>query len=65
MTELINPTTESIKEGEGEELISREDMQEMVKATMQHLEEGKMVTGKIYGIRSEYVVVDIGYKSKA
>ncbi len=47
-----------------EEPVSREELAEMVDATMQHLEEGKIVTGKIYGIRSDYVVVDIGYKSE-
>ena len=64
MTELINVTTEPISEGEVEEMITREEMTELVKNTMLHLEEGKMVTGKIYGFRSEFVVVDIGYKSE-
>ncbi len=49
--------------GEDDE-VTAEELAEMVNATMQHLEEGKIVTGKIYGIRADYVVVDIGYKSE-
>ncbi|MEA1927661.1 MAG: 30S ribosomal protein S1 [Candidatus Auribacterota bacterium] len=58
---LIEPVVE---ESEANDILARDEMEEMVKATMQHLEEGKIVTGKVYGIRSEYVVVDIGYKSE-
>jgi len=64
MTELINLIPEPIEETDVEELVSTEEMSEMIRSTMQHLEEGKMVTGKVYGVRSEYVVVDIGYKSE-
>lgn len=65
MTELTNMIPEPVKEEvDVEEILTNEEMSEMIKATMQHLEEGKMVTGKVYGIRSEYVVVDIGYKSE-
>ncbi len=64
MTEPINETTQQINEDAAAEALSSEELAEMVNATMQHLEEGKMVTGKVYGIRSEYVVVDIGYKSE-
>ena len=44
--------------------VSDDQMRDMVQQTMQHLEEGKIVKGKVYGIRSDYVVVDIGYKSE-
>ncbi|MFH1037988.1 MAG: 30S ribosomal protein S1 [PVC group bacterium] len=64
MTELTNETTQPIQESGAGETMSREELAGMVEATMQHLEEGKMVTGRIYGIRSEYVVIDIGYKSE-
>jgi len=57
------PPREETPPGEEEE-VSTEELAQMVDATMQHLEEGKIVTGKIYGIRSDYVVVDIGYKSE-
>jgi small subunit ribosomal protein S1 len=64
MTELINVIPEPIEETDVEEIVTSEEMSEMIQSTMQHLEEGKMVTGKVYGVRSEYVVVDIGYKSE-
>ncbi|MCX6348203.1 MAG: 30S ribosomal protein S1 [Candidatus Aureabacteria bacterium] len=44
--------------------VSDDQMRDMVQQTMQHLEEGKIVKGKVYGIRADYVVVDIGYKSE-
>lgn len=64
MTELTNMKPEPVEDVDVEEIISREEMSAIIESTMQHLEEGKMVTGKVYGIRSEYVVVDIGYKSE-
>jgi len=44
--------------------VSDDLMREMVAQTMQHLEEGKIVKGRVYGVRSDYVMVDIGYKSE-
>jgi small subunit ribosomal protein S1 len=44
--------------------VSDDQMREMVQQTMQHLEEGKIVKGRVYGVRSDYVMVDIGYKSE-
>ncbi len=44
--------------------VSDDTMREMVAQTMQHLEEGKIVKGRVYGVRSDYVMVDIGYKSE-
>ena len=64
MSETTTKKTQPKPEAAPEEQISSEELQEMVKETMQHLEEGKMVKGKVYGIRSAYVVVDIGYKSE-
>jgi small subunit ribosomal protein S1 len=64
MTELVNTITEPVEINDVEEILSTEELSEMIKNTMQHLEEGKVVTGKVYGVRSEYVVVDIGYKSE-
>lgn len=48
----------------GDELMNREELAAMVDQTMQHLEEGKIVRGKVYGLRGHNVVIDIGYKSE-
>ena len=47
-----------------EALLSPEQLSELVGETMRHLEEGKIVKGRVYGLKSDYVVVDIGYKSE-
>ena len=65
MIEPTNIITEPLEEVAADEsMISEEEYRQMVDETMQHLEEGKIVKGKIYGIRSDYAVVDIGYKSE-
>ncbi|HOO78443.1 MAG TPA: 30S ribosomal protein S1 [bacterium] len=47
-----------------EEMMTEEAFGEMVGQTMQHLDEGKIVKGRVYGLRSGCVVIDIGYKSE-
>lgn len=64
MTDNTEAQIERNPEVEEEDVISHEQMQQMVEETMRHLEEGKIVRGRVYGIRSDYVVVDIGYKSE-
>ncbi len=61
-TEQPNIVTEEAGVEEG--LISHDELRELVGETMRHLEEGKIVKGRVYGLRSDYVVVDIGYKSE-
>jgi len=64
MTEKIEEQIQQNPEIEETDTVSHEELQRMVEETMRHLEEGKIVRGRVYGIRSDYVVVDIGYKSE-
>jgi len=41
MTELVNTITEPVEINDVEEILSTEEMSEMIKNTMQHLEEGE------------------------
>jgi small subunit ribosomal protein S1 len=56
-------SAEPVQGGEGGEL-GYEQMVSLYDESMRHLSEGEIVTGKVIGITSNDVVVDIGYKSE-
>ncbi len=55
---------EPVAPAAGDELMPAEEFEGLVGRTMQHLEEGKIVKGKVYGLHGNSVVIDIGYKSE-
>jgi len=63
----VDTTVTSTSTFEEEEEYSAEERAEMLalyEGTMRHIEEGEIVTGKVFAIQEGIVIVDIGFKSE-
>jgi small subunit ribosomal protein S1 len=54
----------AVPEETSSEELSYEEMVALYDGSMRHLSEGEIVQGKIIGVTSNHVVVDVGYKSE-
>ena len=44
--------------------MTREELEQMYNSSIKVLKEGQVVTGKVVGIKSKEVLVDVGFKSE-
>lgn len=49
---------------DSQEELGYEEMVALYDASMRHLSEGEIVTGKVIGMTSNHVIIDVGYKSE-